>query len=43
MARRLVTRFGVETLTIIETDIKRLCEVEGIGDKRGQAQLRLRE
>jgi len=34
MARRLVSKFGLETLNIIETDIQKLHEVEGIGDKR---------
>lgn len=34
MAKRLVSKFGVETLNIIETDISRLKEVEGIGSKR---------
>ncbi|MCG2722339.1 MAG: helix-hairpin-helix domain-containing protein, partial [Thermodesulfovibrionales bacterium] len=34
MAKRLVSKFGLETLTVIETDIKKLHEVEGIGDKR---------
>lgn len=34
MAKRLVGKFGEETLTIIETDIQRLTEVEGIGSKR---------
>ena len=34
MAKRLVSRFGLETLNIIETDIQKLHEVEGIGDKR---------
>jgi exodeoxyribonuclease V alpha subunit len=34
MARRLVDRFGLETLDIIETGIERLREIEGIGDKR---------
>ncbi len=34
MARRLVDRFGLETLDIIETRIERLREIEGIGDKR---------
>lgn len=34
MAKRLVTRFGLETLQVIETDIKRLAEVDGIGDMR---------
>lgn len=34
MAKRLVTKFGLETLQVIETDTKRLTEVDGIGDKR---------
>ncbi len=34
MAGRIVDRFGKKTLDIIETDIKRLAEVEGIGTKR---------
>ena len=34
MANRLVTKFGMETLNVIETETRRLCEVEGIGDKR---------
>jgi len=34
MAKRIVSKFGLETLNIIETDIKKLHEVEGIGDKR---------
>lgn len=34
MARRLVAKFGLDTLNIIGTDIKRLREVEGIGGKR---------
>jgi exodeoxyribonuclease V alpha subunit len=34
MAKRLVSKFGIETLNIIEADIKKLHEVEGIGDKR---------
>lgn len=34
MARRLVSKFGLETLNIIETDIQKLHQVEGIGDKR---------
>ncbi|MCL5022006.1 MAG: ATP-dependent RecD-like DNA helicase [Nitrospirae bacterium] len=34
MAKRLVAKFGVETLDIIERDIRRLQEVEGIGGKR---------
>ncbi len=34
MAKRLVSEFGPDTLNVIETDIKRLREVEGIGLKR---------
>ncbi|HPC65770.1 MAG TPA: ATP-dependent RecD-like DNA helicase [Syntrophorhabdaceae bacterium] len=34
MAKRLVSRFKEETLRIIEEDIERLKEVEGIGEKR---------
>ncbi len=34
MAKRLVEKFGKETLDIIETKPERLAEVEGIGDKR---------
>ena len=34
MAKRLVQKFGVETLDVIEKDIERLREVEGIGEKR---------
>ncbi len=34
MAKRLVSKFGLDILNIIETDIKKLHEVEGIGDKR---------
>ncbi len=34
MARRLVERFGKETLDVIETKSERLAEVEGIGEKR---------
>ncbi|HET6515012.1 MAG TPA: ATP-dependent RecD-like DNA helicase [Thermodesulfovibrionales bacterium] len=34
MARRLVAKFGIETLAVIEKDTGRLGEVEGIGDKR---------
>lgn len=34
MAKRLVSRFGDETLTVIEKDIGRLHEVDGIGEKR---------
>jgi exodeoxyribonuclease V alpha subunit len=34
MAKRIVKRFGKETLDLIEKDLERLREVEGIGDKR---------
>ncbi|HAR96664.1 MAG TPA: ATP-dependent RecD-like DNA helicase, partial [Deltaproteobacteria bacterium] len=34
MAKRLVSRFGTNTLDIIEDHIDRLQEVEGIGEKR---------
>jgi exodeoxyribonuclease V alpha subunit len=34
MAKRLVSKFGLETLNIIEIDIQKLHEVQGIGDKR---------
>ena len=34
MAKRLVNKFGNETLEIIENDIQKLKEVEGIGTKR---------
>ena len=34
MAKRLVSKFGLETFDIIEKDGGRLREVEGIGDKR---------
>ncbi len=34
MAKRLVSKFGVKTLDIIEKEIEKLREVEGIGDKR---------
>jgi exodeoxyribonuclease V alpha subunit len=34
MARRLVAKFEKETLNVIERDMDRLREVEGIGDKR---------
>ncbi len=34
MAKRLVTKFGTETLNVIERDIERLTEVEGIAEKR---------
>lgn len=33
-AKRIVRQFGTETLEVIETDIKRLLEVPGIGKKR---------
>lgn len=33
-AKRIVQRFGTDTLEIIETDVRRLLEVEGIGRKR---------
>jgi exodeoxyribonuclease V alpha subunit len=34
MAKRLVSMFGLETLGIIETDIQKLRQVQGIGEKR---------
>lgn len=34
MAKRLVNTFGLETLDIIEKNVERLGEVEGIGEKR---------
>ncbi|MDA8091874.1 MAG: ATP-dependent RecD-like DNA helicase [Nitrospiraceae bacterium] len=34
MARRLVTKFGLETLNVIEGETARLSEVDGIGEKR---------
>jgi len=34
MAKRIVERFGKDTLGIIEENIQRLAEVEGIGEKR---------
>jgi exodeoxyribonuclease V alpha subunit len=34
MAKRLVAKFGVATLDIIEKEIERLHEVDGIGEKR---------
>jgi exodeoxyribonuclease V alpha subunit len=34
MAKRLVERFGTDTLEVIENQTHRLTEVEGIGDKR---------
>jgi exodeoxyribonuclease V alpha subunit len=37
MARRLVVRFSLETLEVIEHDPKRLAEVPGIGPKRAAA------
>lgn len=33
-ARRIVQKFGAETIEVIESDIRRLLEVEGIGKKR---------
>ena len=33
-AKRIVQKFGTETITVIETDVFRLREVEGIGEKR---------
>ncbi len=33
-ARRIVQKFGTDTIEVIETDIDRLREVEGIGQKR---------
>lgn len=33
-AKRIVMKFGTDTLDIIETDVQRLLEVEGIGRKR---------
>jgi len=34
MAKRIVKKFGKETLNVIETDIEKLAEVDGIGKKR---------
>ena len=34
MAKRIVKKFGKDTLEVIEHDIKKLAEVEGIGEKR---------
>lgn len=34
MAKRLVERFGTETLDVIETSVEKLKEVEGFGSKR---------
>ena len=34
MARRLVTKFGLETLNVIEAETAKLSEVDGIGGKR---------
>jgi exodeoxyribonuclease V alpha subunit len=34
MAKRIVSRFGEQTLEVIEQDIHRLAEVDGIGQKR---------
>jgi exodeoxyribonuclease V alpha subunit len=36
MAKRLVKGFGADTLKVIDTEIDRLAEVEGIGEKRIQ-------
>ena len=36
MAERIVKKFGTDTLTVLEKDIDRLVEVDGIGDKRIQ-------
>lgn len=33
-AKRIVQKFGTDTIEVIETDVSRLCEVEGIGTKR---------
>ena len=33
-AKKIVQQFGTDTLEIIETDVKRLLEVPGIGKKR---------
>ena len=35
-AKKIVTKFGTDTLDVIETDIMRLLEVDGIGKKRIQ-------
>jgi exodeoxyribonuclease V alpha subunit len=34
MAKRIVKLFGEETLVVIDETTDRLCEVEGIGEKR---------
>ncbi|HUJ69868.1 MAG TPA: helix-hairpin-helix domain-containing protein, partial [Syntrophorhabdales bacterium] len=34
MAKRLVSKFGIDTLDVIEEDTERLKEVDGIGEKR---------
>ncbi len=34
MAKRLVSKFAIETLDVIDRDIERLREVDGIGEKR---------
>lgn len=34
MAKRIVKKFKEETLNIIESDIARLADIEGIGRKR---------
>lgn len=33
-AKRIVQKFGTDTIEVIESDVKRLREVEGIGEKR---------
>lgn len=33
-AKRIVQKFGIDTIEVIETDVSRLKEVEGIGNKR---------
>jgi len=37
MAKRMVDRFGLETLDVIESEPARLAEVEGIGPRRAKA------
>jgi exodeoxyribonuclease V alpha subunit len=37
MARRIVVRFSLDTLEVIENDARRLAEVEGIGPKRARS------
>jgi exodeoxyribonuclease V alpha subunit len=36
MAKRIVGRFGIKSLEVIESDIQRLSEIDGIGKKRIQ-------